>query len=124
MAEPSFWERLGRGVGYGWKKTLELGSQLSDQVEGRLELEKTEEALEESYCQLGELAAAELIDAGKEAFAPVDDKARALLDRIRDERALVERLREEREAEERRRGEEAARQESNASERAEEKSPP
>ena len=65
MAEPSFWEKLGRGVGYGWKKTKELGAQLTDEVEGHLELEKAKSALEKSYRDLGELVSAELIDAGK-----------------------------------------------------------
>ena len=42
MGKPSFWERLGRGVGYGWHKAKELGEQLGDQVEGKLEKERLE----------------------------------------------------------------------------------
>jgi hypothetical protein len=103
MVEASFWERLGRGVGYGWQKTKELGSQLGDQVEGRVELEKARDSLARSYVRLGELAAREVIDCGKDSFASTIPGVPELLETIREQRALVDRLEKEYEAKKRER---------------------
>jgi len=101
MAEPSFWEKLGRGVGYGWQKTKELGSELGDQVEGRGELEKAKASLQKSHVRLGELVAKEVIDRGKDTFASTVPGVPELLETIGEQRALVDRLEKEYEAKKR-----------------------
>ncbi len=98
MKEPSFWERLGRGVGYGWQKAREIGSQVSDQLEGKFELEKAEADLHAQHSELGSLVADRLLAAPPKAADPEDSETRRLLTAIRAQRELVTRLRAEREA--------------------------
>ena len=101
MAEPSFWEKLGRGVGYGWQKTKELSSELGDQIEGHAELEQAKASLQKSYLRVGELVAKELIDHGKDALASTAPGVPELLETIRKQRTLVDRLEKEYEAKQR-----------------------
>jgi hypothetical protein len=100
MARRSFWEKLGRGVGHGIHKAMELGSQVADQVEGKLDLEKAEEALARDHEALGR-AVADTLLGGDEAPRSAEDPAvKDLTEKIRAGRALVEKLRAEREAQE------------------------
>lgn len=101
MTEKSFWEKLGRGVAQGWQKTKELGSQLSDQIEGKQALEHAQEALNEHYRALGKLAADELLTAESPSFVPESPQARELLEAIRKLREEVQRLEKERQEQER-----------------------
>jgi hypothetical protein len=101
MAESSFWEKLGRGVGYWWEKTKELGSQLGDQVEGHAELTQARTSLTKSYTRLGEIIAKEVIDCGKDTSAATIPGVPELLETIRAQRAFVDRLEQEYAAKER-----------------------
>jgi predicted RNA-binding Zn ribbon-like protein len=101
MTEKSFWEKLGRGVAQGWQKTKELGSQLSDQIEGKQALEHAREALNEQYRALGKLAADELVATENQSFGPESPRARELLQAILKLREEVERLEKERQEQER-----------------------
>ena len=113
MVESSFWERLGRGVGYGWQKTKELSSQLGDQVEDHVELTKAKTSLTASYIRLGEFVAKEVIDRGKDTFASTVPGVPELLETIHEQRALVDRLEKEYEAKKRELAEREAQEGSN-----------
>jgi hypothetical protein len=118
MTKRTFWEKLGRGMGRGLKKAVEMGSQISDQVEGKLELEKARETLEAQHAQLGKAIADEALAREGEPFAVASEEIRDLLDAIGKQRETVERLEEERLEEERLRKErEAKRSEESASEK-------
>lgn len=112
MAESSFWEKLGRGVGYGWQKTKALSSQLDDQVEGRATLTKAKNALASSYLHLGKLVARESIDRAKDTFTSTVPGVPELLETIGEQRALVDRLEKESEAKERELAEKQAQKDS------------
>ncbi len=97
MEGRSFWERLGRSVGHGWKKAKQFGAQISEGLEAKLELEKAEESLRDLHARLGRAAADSLLAHDGAAFAPDSEELRELLGAIREARELVERLRAERE---------------------------
>ena len=123
MAKRSFWESLGRGVAHGWQKTKELSSQISDKVEGKLELEKARDDLDRQYRDLGELAAEALLAEEEQAFTPESPEARELLESIGRQRGEVERLRREREEQERQEAAAQAKASEDTAEKEEERRP-
>lgn len=98
MEGKSFWERLGRSVGHGWKKAKQLGAQISEGLEAKLELEKAEDSLRELHARLGRAAADALLAQEGATFAADSEELRELLRAIREARELAARLRAEREA--------------------------
>ncbi|MEM7262810.1 MAG: hypothetical protein AAF488_12525 [Planctomycetota bacterium] len=93
MARNNFWENVGRSVGHGWKKAKDLGNQLGDHAEGRMDLREARDTLQSRYEDLGKQVF-ERIETGKEISFTDDDVLRSLIDRIRDGEEAVEEIEE------------------------------
>ena len=84
----SFWESLGRGVAYGWKKAKDVGTELTDRASGQLDLREARDALQLYHRQLGEMAA-EAHRTGNESFDLTPPTARELLQKIDEMRSRI-----------------------------------
>ena len=99
MADRSFWERMGRGVGYGWKKAKKVGAQIEERAEFDLKIEDARGRLEKLYAELGRLAAHNFLKDEHASFDPSAPEVAELLRSIREGREELDRLEEEREPE-------------------------
>lgn len=94
MAKQSFWERVGRGVGYGWQRAKELGAQLEEQARQGADSAEGEK-LRELYEKLGRLVAQHALDEGQPSFDPGSPEATEIIEAIRTEQERLEREAEE-----------------------------
>jgi hypothetical protein len=79
VTESSFWEKLGRGVGFGWQKAKQWGAQVGEGIESSQELEKARRELALAYGKLGEAVARRLLDGAPAALSPDDPEIAGLL---------------------------------------------
>jgi len=79
--EKSFWKNIGRATRYGLEKAKEIGSQLSDEAERRLDVRVAKDELERIYHQLGE-SIFQRVEEGK-SIDPTDSELAELFTKIR-----------------------------------------
>ena len=94
MSEKSIWENLGRGVGHGWEKARELGDQLHQKADKRLDLVEARRRLAEAYRELGLRVAESAAEkgAGREESLPIEGVVKELLEKVRRDREEIARL--------------------------------
>ena len=92
MTERSFWERVGRGLGYGWQKAKEVGARLEDKAEEGLEMRLARDRLQELHEELGRAVAARVIGEEEQPLDLSGPPFVDLIEGIRSEAEEVARL--------------------------------
>ncbi|MBN1441513.1 MAG: hypothetical protein JXA90_02340 [Planctomycetes bacterium] len=98
MAQKSFWENLGRGIGEGLRKARDVTERLTDQAEGKLDLRRAQRALENDLRRLGEAVAERAVERGEGSVDLEASPLREMVEAVRAGREEIARLEAEIEA--------------------------